>query len=210
MKRWMILGIGILCGACASFEPRSGDLVFQAGPGSGFERAVADATSGKGGVAFTHVGVAEKTKEGVFVWEASPDGGVRRTPLKAFLAEAAVWNGNPAAEVFRLRRAKRRQIPGALARIRAWEGRPYDFLFARGEDAFYCSELVQAAFAGGEGGGLFPSAPMNFKDLKTGGPSAYWQAYFAARGVPVPQGEPGTNPGDLSKSVHLRRVHRYF
>lgn len=197
----------VLCGACASFEPQNGDLIFQAGPGSGFERAVAAATSGKGGVGFTHVGVAEETKDGVFVWEASPQGGVRRVPLKAFLVDAAVWNGNPVAEVFRLKKAARKYIPGALARIRAWEGRPYDFLFAEGDGAFYCSELVQAAFADG---GLFPTAPMNFNDLKTGELPAYWRDYFAARGAPVPQGKPGTNPGDLSKSVHLRRVHRYF
>lgn len=193
-----------------AFELKTGDLVFQAGPGSDFERAISAATSGRKNVPFTHVGVAERGSDGVFVWEASPQGGVKRTPLGVFLAESAVWDGKPAVEVFRLKRRYCALIPAAMARIRALEGCPYDFLFLPDNEAYYCSELVQTAFLDGHGAFLFPSAPMSFADKETGRVSPLWVSYFSARGAAVPEGVPGSNPGDMSKSGVLKSVHRYF
>lgn len=203
----------ILLGAASfanAFELKTGDLVFQAGPGSDFERAISSATSGRKNIPFTHVGVAERGPDGVFVWEAAPQGGVKRTPIRIFLAEAAVWNGKPAVEAFRLKRRYRALIPAAMARIRALEGLPYDFLFLPDNDAYYCSELVQASFLDGSGSFLFSSVPMSFSDKETGQVSPLWVSYFSARGAAVPEGMPGTNPGDMSKSGVLKSVHRYF
>lgn len=207
-----LLTLLLLSFACAGygFTPKTGDLLFQVGAGSGMERAIMSATSGRADLPFTHVGVAERAEDGIWVWEASPRGGVKRTPLSAFLADAAVWNKKPAVEVFRLKRPWRKLVPAALERVRALEGLPYDFLFLPDNDAYYCSELVQAAFLTRDGRIIFPSAPMNFADRRTGEISAWWTEYFSARGAEVPQGVPGTNPGDMSKSSRLKSVHRYF
>lgn len=201
-----------LCAAsCAgAFELKTGDLLFQIGPGSDFERAVSAATSGRKNLPFTHVGVAERTPDGAFVWEASPQGGVTRSPMDVFLAQAAQYNGRPAVEVYRLKRRYRGLIPAAMARLHALEGLSYDFLFQPDNETYYCSELVQAAFLDAQGNFLFPSAPMSFKDKQTGEISPLWAVYFAARAAAVPEGKPGTNPGDLSKSGALKRVYRYF
>lgn len=196
--------------AAQSFEIQTGDLLFQIGAGSGFEKAVASSTSGRKNLPFTHVGAAERTEDIVWVWEASPQGGVKRTPLAEFLAASAQTPKGPAVQVFRLKRKYRKWIPGALARVRALEGRPYDFLFLPDNPAYYCSELVQAAFLDGREQFLFPSAPMNFVDKKTGEISPFWITYFSARGAEIPQGVPGTNPGDLSKSNLLKKVHSFF
>lgn len=210
MKKCLLFVL-FFAAACAwAFEPKTGDLLFQVGPGSDFERAVSAATSGRKNLPFTHVGVAERTADGVFVWEASPEGGVHRGPLADFLAQAAQWHDKPAVEVFRLKRRYRALIPEAMGRISALAGLPYDFLFLPGNDAYYCSELVQAAFLDGQGGILFPSAPMTFADKDTGEISPLWLFYFERRGARVPEGVPGTNPGDLSKSRVLKSVHRYF
>ena len=191
-------------------ELQEGDLLFQMGQGSAFEQAVAAATEGLDGAAFTHVGIVERRDKKAFVWEASPRGGVRRVPLADFLAEAAQGSGGPAVEVFRLKEPYRPLITSALKRVKKLKGRPYDFLFQPDNEAYYCSELVQAAFMDGNGRPIFPSAPMSFADKTTGQISPLWRHYFAQRGADVPQGVPGTNPGDMSKSGLLERVYRYY
>ena len=36
--------------------------------------------------------------------------------------------------------------------------------------------------------------------------SDYWKKYYEELGVPVPVGQPGTNPGQLAKSEKLRYI----
>jgi hypothetical protein len=52
---------------------------------------------------------------------------------------------------------------------------------------------------------LFESKPMNWRD-KEGRLPEYWQKHFAELGMPVPEGVPGTNPTDLSRSPLLRKL----
>lgn len=203
--------IGCLCAVSAyGFELKSGDLLFQVGRGSGFEQAVEASTSGRDQMPFTHVGIAVREGKNVWIWEAHPDGGVRRTPPESFLSEAAQRGGRPVVSVFRLKRKYRRFIPAAVKRLYALEGKGYDFLFLPENDAYYCSELVQAVFGDGNGSYLFPSAPMSFADKRTGQTAPFWTEYFQRRGKSVPEGVPGTNPGDLSKSDKLKAVFRFF
>lgn len=112
--------------------------------------------------------------------------------------------------VFRLKRKYRRLIPAAVKRLEALKGKEYDFLFMPENDAYYCSELVQTVFGGYDGVPLFPSAPMSFADKSTGETAPFWTEYFQKRNAAVPEGVPGTNPGDLSKSNKLKAVFRYF
>ena len=39
---------------------------------------------------------------------------------------------------------------------------------------------------------------MSFRDLETGEVLEQWKSYYAYFGMPVPEGEPGSNPGDVS------------
>ena len=46
---------------------------------------------------------------------------------------------------------------------------------------------------------------MNWRDKERNLPQ-YWQEHFKKLGMPVPEGVPGTNPTDLSRSPQLHRV----
>ena len=73
----------------------------------------------------------------------------------------------------------------------------------------YCSELIYESFLRRDGSHLFTAIPMSFRD-KDGNMPSFWVELFKGLGMDVPEGEPGTNPNDMSKDPVLRLVHRYF
>lgn len=125
--------------AAPPFDPaalRSGDILLQTSR-SRQSAAIMWAT----GSAYTHVGLVERTGDRITVIEAIHP--VRRTPLAAWLARGV--EGRATA----LRRPElddggRAAVVAAAAR---YLGRPYDLSFSPGDDALYCSELVQLAYA---------------------------------------------------------------
>ena len=87
-------------------------------------------------------------------------------------------------------------------------GRPYDDLYLPGDSAVYCSELVQLCFVTIGGELVFDTVPMSFHD-ETGEITDYWRDFYARRGLTVPEGMPGTNPGDLSRRPQVTIIGRY-
>jgi hypothetical protein len=192
------------------FVPEAGDLLFQDLDGSPFCDAVEKVTRGCRGADITHVGiVARDARGGLVVLEALPGEGVIATPLNAFLDRSRDGNGNPKVLVGRLGRRHRHLVPAAIAAAEALRGKPYDMVFALGNDAFYCAELVHVCFRNAAGVPLFEPQPMTFADPGTGETFPVWQEYFAQLGVPVPEGGPGLNPGAISRSPLLHIVHAY-
>jgi len=129
------------------------------------------------------------------VIEAIPNEGVTTTPLdRVLLREDGnyVWG--------RVRGADTRR---SVELARKYIGLPYDSLFLPTSDAIYCSELVQLAFVGREGKRLFAPIPMSFHDA-TGRITDYWTSFYRQRGMDVPEGQPGTNPAELSKRVIVK------
>ena len=45
---------------------------------------------------------------------------------------------------------------------------------------------------------------------KDGNMPEFWTELFKGLEMDVPEGEPGTNPNDMSKDAALKPVHRYF
>ena len=77
-------------------------------------------------------------------------------------------------------------------------GCPYDYYYEPGDSAIYCSELVLKSYVGHSGNFIFSPIPMTFRD-SSGAVPEYWTRHYAKRGLKVPEGEPGSNPGDLSR-----------
>jgi hypothetical protein len=86
-------------------------------------------------------------------------------------------------------------------------GRPYDDVFLYDNRAIYCSELVQFSYVDDNGKRIFDAIPMSFHDSE-GHITAYWLDFYKKRGMEVPEGQPGTNPGEMSRRTDVRIVCR--
>lgn len=173
---------------------QSGDLIFLNNNRSDMEKAITASTG-----EYSHVALVERdSADDLWVIEASPKYGVQRISYKQFEREHLVgfFGGN--IDVYRL------TVPFdtamVIARAKSMVGKPYDNAFLPDNDAYYCSELIQVAF-----GGLFPSQPMNWRDADGNLPE-YWIKHFEDLGISVPEGVPGTNPTDMSRSPLLKML----
>ena len=54
---------------------------------------------------------------------------------------------------------------------------------------------------------VFGTIPMSFHD-STGNVTEFWAKFYSARGLAVPEGEPGTNPGQLSRDPNVKILGR--
>lgn len=167
---------------------RPGDLLFYSDT-AGMGSAVRESTG-----EYTHVALVAEVGDTVWIVDATQRHGVSRRP---FLRRQES-SGKPYPDIYRL------TVPfdtaEVIARATRLIGKPYDNAFLPDNGAYYCSELIQAAF-----GDLFPSAPMNWRD-KDGNLPQYWQEHFKKLGMPVPEGVMGTNPTDLSRSPMLKKL----
>ena len=174
------------------FDLRPGDLLFFSDT-TGMGSAVRESTG-----EYTHVALVESVDDTVWIIDATQRHGVSRRPL------SKSEGGCRRADVFRLEGVCCR-IDSVLMRARSFIGQPYDNAFMPDNGAMYCSELVYECYLMCDGQHLFEAKPMNWRD-KEGNLPQYWQEHFKKLGMPVPEGVPGTNPTDLSRSPQLHRV----
>ncbi|MBR1576079.1 MAG: hypothetical protein IJ654_06495 [Bacteroidales bacterium] len=190
---------------------QTGDLIFVGIPTdysldeTSMDAAITAATGAADSLNLIHVAIAEIDAEGkAWIIDATIRHGVDRHPLDTFLADFTLKDGSyPVFEIKRIRDA--RLAEAAVARARQFVGLPYDVHFLPDNGALYCTELVQAAYLDGDGSGIFPSAPMNFKGADGEFP-LYWTQLFGLLGEPIPQDIPGTNPQAMARDPHLRPV----
>ncbi len=195
-SRHLPLRIAAICAALCILSscrtdtaPQTGDLVFFTGGSSSMDDAISSST----GDGFVHVAIVEVDSEGtVWLIDATPQKGVSREKL---LEE----KGNMV-----LKRLKDSTgVAASVQRAKGLIGSPYDFAFLPDNDAYYCSELVYECFLRPDGSHIFSCQPMNFLDSEGNLPE-YWKELFEKLQMDVPQGIPGTNPEDLSRSTTLR------
>ena len=171
---------------------KSGDLFFLTKNMSDMEKAITSSTG-----EYTHVALVERDSNGVWIIEALPKHGVRRIPYRQFERENNIF------DIYRL------TVPfdtaEVIARAKSFIGQSYDDTFLPDNGKLYCSELIYEAFLDSNGNHLFQNRPMNFRNQRGRMPK-YWKKHFKKLGIPVPEGVPGSNPTDLSKSEKLKRV----
>jgi hypothetical protein len=185
------------CSSTLSSGLQAGDLLFQSGSG-GLSSAIREVTTGANGRGFSHVGMVAPDSSGrLWVVEAAGKG-VQLTPIDSFMQRGGI------AAVGRVKDAYRTLIPDAVAFAVRQAGTPYDSEYLYGNGKYYCSELVYDAFLFANGGApFFALTPMTFKIPSTGEFSEGWVAHYKKLNMPVPEGEPGCNPGGLSRSEKI-------
>lgn len=177
------------------FDLRPGDLLFFSDT-TGMGSAVRESTG-----EYTHVALVESVDDTVWIIDATQKHGVSRRPL------TTKYGSSDFPDVYRFEYGCF-SIDSVLSRARSFIGQPYDNAFLPDNGALYCSELIYEVFlndCSDKGKHLIEAKPMNWRD-KEGNLPQYWQEHFKKLGMPVPEGVPGTNPTDLSRSPQLRRL----
>lgn len=194
---------------------RGGDLLFVV---NGQGNNITDVTDGVDGLGIDHIAVFSDGN----VVEAIPEYGVVENPLDSFLIRLSD------RESVLVGRIEGVDVEESVANARKFLGRPYDDIFMPSDSAIYCSELVQKSFVFKDGlkerdqnvkevdskatGSwtkhfVFGTIPMSFHD-STGNVTEFWTKFYSARGLAVPEGEPGTNPGQLSRDPNVKILGR--
>ena len=186
-----------------------GDLLFNAvAQRVGTGGAIADVTQGVASEPIVHVAIVCRHAGQTYALEASGKHGVWLNPIDSFFVHSDHSpEGKPLVLVGRLR--DQSVVAESLSRAMKYVGRPYDYLFGESEDSIYCSELVHYAFRKADGSFVFPQQPMSFHD-NTGKVTQFWKDVYSRHGREVPEGEPGTNPGAISRSEEIEIVKCYY
>ena len=192
------------------FPLLSGDLLFQDSDCGPFCESIEKVTFGYKGAKFSHVGMVVQTNDGnINVIEAITSG-VTLTPLDTFLNRAHDEEGNYKVMVGRMNSKMDTLLPAALDFALQAEGKAYDEVFNMTNDKYYCSELIYDAFKYANGGTpIFRLFPMTYKDPASKETFPIWADYFKELNIDIPEGQPGLNPGGMSKSRYVDIVHVY-
>lgn len=203
----------LFCCSCSNttdtFTYKIGDLLFQDIDCGPFCNAIKKVTWGVDGKDFAHVAMVVSTKDTVKVVEAVGEG-VIITNLNDFLAKSSNKMGRPKVVVGRVKKQYHNLIPNAIEFSMSKLGASYDDIFDINNDLYYCSELVYYSFMNDKKESIFQLEPMTFNDPETGLIFPIWQKYFNELQVKVPEGEPGLNPGSISRSDKIEIVHSYY
>ena len=204
---------------------RGGDLLFVV---NGQGNNITDVTDGVDGLGIDHIAVFSDGN----VVEAIPEYGVVENPLDSFLIRLSD------RESVLVGRIEGVDVEESVANARKFLGRPYDDIFMPSDSAIYCSELVQKSFVfkdrlkerdhnvkgmavvrddvkdmnpkvtgSGDKHFVFGTIPMSFHD-SAGRVTEFWTKFYEVRGLTVPEGEPGTNPGQLSRDPNVKILGR--
>ena len=168
---------------------QEGDLLFCC---SDTANAITEVTRGVEDLPIDHVAVFHRIggENGLPCVIEAVKPSVRITPFDTFCQE------NPRLLLGRVNVPV--DIKASVRRCLMMVDRPYDDLYLPGDSAIYCSELVQLNYVNSQGDLIFEPVPMSFHDA-TGQVTGYWRQFYAERGMTVPEGEPGSNPGELSR-----------
>ena len=180
---------------------KNGDLLFVTAKETGLSGAINNVTQKQKNASFDHIGIVEKSKDGIFVLHAAPKGGSQKQEIKDFLKDQS--EEGQRIIVYRLKSEYQKSIPSALEKAESMVGKPYNFNYILDENSYYCSDFIERAFRQDH---IFKLEPMTFIDPKTGKTNVFWEEFYQKKNLKVPEGELGCNPNGLAASEKLERI----
>ncbi|WP_336732017.1 YiiX/YebB-like N1pC/P60 family cysteine hydrolase [Chryseobacterium sp. VD8] len=180
---------------------KNGDLLFVTAKETGLSGAINNVTQKQKNASFDHIGIVEKSKDGIFVLHAAPKGGSQKQEIKDFLKDQS--EEGQRIIVYRLKSEYQKSIPSALEKAESMVGKPYNFNYILDENYYYCSDFIERAFRQDH---IFKLEPMTFIDPKTGKTNVFWEEFYQKKNLKVPEGELGCNPNGLAASEKLERI----
>lgn len=194
----------------SKFELKPGDILFQDSDCGPFCESIEKVTFGIQGSKFSHVGIVVPAKNNELIVIEAVTAGVVETSLDDFFMRSFDENNNSKVVVGRMKKEHEQLIPEAIEFAKTKLGLAYDEVFDISNNKYYCSELIYDAFKfANNNEPIFQLQPMTYKDPDTNATFPIWKDYFENLKVPIPEGEPGLNPGGMSKSDFIGIVHFY-
>ncbi len=206
LRRFLIFYL--ILSSAASFSQTNdlqmGDLLFQDLDCGEICDAIEEVTASADGRRYSHVAILDFDGTDFYALEAIGRV-VQKIPLRAFLKRSP----NGKVDRMRVPNADQGDLSLAVDWIKNKVGVPYDPYFSMGEDAFYCSELIYTAFSKVVGlQNIFQLRKMTFKTKNSNQIHPVWQKYFDQLKVPVPEGQWGLNPVDMSRVLIRLDFHQ--
>jgi Permuted papain-like amidase enzyme, YaeF/YiiX, C92 family len=165
--------------------------------------AIEAVTDGKDGRDFSHCGMVIKHGDSLVVIEAIGKQ-VQASTLEKFFARSgdSISTKNIIAAKLKPQYESLNKYAAKYAVQQI--GKKYDDLFNIEDDNFYCSELFYKAYKAANGNqDFFTLQPMTYKDPKTQTFFPAWVDYYKELNAPIPEGQPGLNPGGISRDERL-------
>jgi hypothetical protein len=186
---------------------QEGDLLFQDLDCGPLCDAIEKVTEGVDGQDFSHCGMVVAVNESLMVVEAIGNQ-VQLNSLEVFLKRSGDTNHITRTRLGRLREPYQHLIAEASEYALSQLNEPYDNAFLLNNDHWYCSELLYESFKrANDGKDFFELEPMTYKDPESAEFFPAWIDYYAKLGIEIPEGEPGLNPGSISRSDKIELVY---
>jgi hypothetical protein len=208
----------ILFGFCCTLAPscqhvhhieilEEGDLLFQNLDCGPLCDAIETVTEGIDGKDFSHCAMVVSINDTLQVVEAIGDK-VQINSLKNFFARSGDTASIQNITIARVRQNFRPLIANAANYAKQQIGQPYDNEFLLENGKWYCSELLHEAFKEANNqNDFFGLEPMTFKDPKTNKFFQAWIDYYNKLNLVIPEGQPGINPGLISRSDKIQIIN---
>lgn len=188
-------------------EIREGDILFQNLDCGGLCDAIEAVTEGVNGKDFSHCALVVRVNDSLKVIEAIGDK-VQLTSLQAFFTRSGDTTIVKNITLGRLKDEYSQYIPKAVNFAIQQLGVPYDEEFLMNNNKWYCSELIYQSFKlANNQHDFFELQPMTFKEPATHNYFTVWIDYYNNLNKPIPEGEPGINPGLISRSDKIQIIN---
>lgn len=192
------------------FQLHIGDLLFQDLQCGELCDGINSTTYGVGHTVVSHVGMVVSVDGDQPQIIEAINQGVTVTPLDEFLLRSEDTSGHPRVMAGRVDDQEKTLVPAAIKEAMKDLSAPYNATFSPHGPGFYCSQLIiQSFLQANHDNAVFATYPMNFKEEKSHTFPKAWVDYFAELQQSIPQGQPGSNPGQLSRDPHIDILYFY-